>query len=172
MTLKLYWNPNCYMKSEFEMEINFKNYNTMSLIKKTERLPFIFDDFFNTDWLGGTVNTNKIGFNTPAVNVKETDNDFTIELAAPGLVKEDFNIELDNDVLVISSEVKMENETKDDGKYTRKEFSYNAFKRSFSLPDAVDGSKIEASYENGVLLVGLPKKEEAKVQPKRLIAIS
>ncbi|GAA4270893.1 Hsp20/alpha crystallin family protein [Aquimarina gracilis] len=145
----------------------------MSLIKRADRLPFLFDDFFTSDWFGGTVNTSKIGINTPAVNVKETDNSFELELAAPGLTKEDFNIELDHDVLTISSEVKSEKETKEnDGKYSRKEFSYRSFKRSFTLPDTVNGAEIKASYENGVLLVSIPKKEEAKVQPKRLIEIS
>lgn len=144
----------------------------MSLIKKTDRLPFLFDDLFTTDWLGGTTNVNKIGFNTPAVNIKETEDDYAVELAAPGLVKEDFNIELDNDLLIISSEKKSENESEEKGKYTRKEFSYTSFKRSFTLPETADADKIEASYENGMLLIKLPKKEEAKVQPKRLIEIS
>lgn len=145
----------------------------MSLLKKTDRLPFLFDDFLTTDWFGGTANTGKIVNNAPAVNVKETDEDFYIELAVPGLSKEDFNIELDNDVLTISSETKSEKETiENKGKYTRKEFSYSSFKRSFSLPDTVEGTAIEASYENGVLLVAIPKKEEAKIQPKRLIEIS
>ncbi len=143
----------------------------MSLIKRTDRLPFLLDDFFNTDWLGGT-NVSKIGFNSPAVNVREADNDFTIELAAPGLTKDSFNIELDNDVLHISSETASQKETKDEGKYTRKEFSYSTFKRSFNLPDTVDSARIEASYDNGILVLTLPKKEEAKVQPKRLIDIS
>ncbi len=144
----------------------------MSLIKKTDRLPFLFEDFFTNDWLGGTTNVSRIGFNTPAVNVKETDENFILELAAPGFVKEDFNIELDNDVLTISSEITTEKETKEEGKYTRKEFNYSTFKRSFNLPDTVDGTRIEASYENGMLLAVLPKKEEAKIQPKRLIEIS
>ncbi|WP_109437115.1 Hsp20/alpha crystallin family protein [Aquimarina sp. AU119] len=145
----------------------------MSLLKKTDRLPFLFDDFLATDWFGGTANIGKIANSTPAVNVKETDEDFYVELAAPGLSKEDFNIELDNDVLTISSETKSEKETSENkGKYTRKEFSYSTFKRSFSLPDTVEGTGIEASYENGVLLVTIPKKEEAKIQPKRLIEIS
>ncbi|WP_109298795.1 Hsp20/alpha crystallin family protein [Aquimarina sp. AU474] len=143
----------------------------MSLIKRTDRLPFLLDDFFNTDWLGGT-NVSKIGFNTPAVNVKETDNDYTIELAAPGLTKDSFNIELDNEILHISSETKSEKETNNEGKYTREEFGYSTFKRSFNLPDTVNAVKIEASYENGILIVALPKREEAKVQPKRLIEIS
>ncbi|MEW7292700.1 Hsp20/alpha crystallin family protein [Aquimarina sp. 2304DJ70-9] len=144
----------------------------MSLVKRTDRLPFLFDDFFTTDWLGGTTNENKIGFSTPAVNVQETDDSFVIELAAPGFAKEDFNVQLDNDVLTISSEVKSEKESEEKGKYTRKEFNYSTFKRSFNLPDTVDGTRIEASYDNGLLLVALPKKEEAKVQPKRLIEIS
>ncbi len=145
----------------------------MSLVKRTDSLPFLFDDFFNTDWLGGTSNVRRIGFNTPAVNVRETDNDFTLELATPGLSKEDFDIELDNDVLTISSETKSEEETKNnEGRYTRKEFNYRKFKRSFSLPDTVDINGVDASYRDGVLLVTLPKKEEAKIQPKRLIEIS
>ncbi len=144
----------------------------MSLVKRTDRLPFLFDDFFTTDWLGGTTNANKIGFNTPAVNVQETDDSFVLELAAPGFAKEDFNIQLDNDILTISSEAKSEKENEEKGKYTRKEFNYSTFKRSFNLPDTVDGTRIEASYDNGLLLVALPKKEEAKVQPKRLIEIS
>ncbi|WP_378183777.1 Hsp20/alpha crystallin family protein [Aquimarina sp. SS2-1] len=143
----------------------------MSLIKRTERLPLMFDDIFNTDWFGGIVNENKTGFNTPAVNVKENDNDFIIELAAPGLVKEDFNIELDNDVLMISSEAKNET-TEEKDNYTRKEFSYTTFKRSFTLPETVNSVDIKASYDNGILSVTLPKKEEAKVQPKRFIEIS
>lgn len=144
----------------------------MSLVKRTDSLPFLFNDFFTTDWLGGTTSTSKIGFNTPAVNVKESDDNFTLEIAAPGFVKEDFNIELDNEVLTISSETNSNKDTENNGKYTRREFDYSAFKRVFSLPDTVDGTKIEAAYENGVLLIALPKKEEAKVQPKRLIEIS
>ena len=143
----------------------------MSLIKRTERLPFIFDDVFNTDWFGGTSNEAKIGFNTPAVNIKEANNEFVIELAAPGLVKKDFNIELDNNTLIISSEITNKTKEREDN-YTRKEFDYNTFKRSFTLPDSVDNGAILASYDHGILFVKLPKKEEAKVQPKRSIEIS
>ncbi|WP_025742971.1 Hsp20/alpha crystallin family protein [Aquimarina pacifica] len=145
----------------------------MSLLKNTDRrLPFIFDDLLTTDWFGGTTNVNKIGRYTPAVNVKETENDFVLELAVPGLKKEDVGIELNHDVLTISSEVTSKTETSENDRYTRKEFGYRSFKRLFSLPDSVDGTAIGASYENGILLVTLPKKEEAKVQPKRLIEIS
>ncbi|WP_373056800.1 Hsp20/alpha crystallin family protein [Zunongwangia sp. H14] len=147
----------------------------MSLIKRNEAnwLPSVFDDMFRTDWLGGTTNVNSIGTSIPAVNIHETDDAFSVEVAAPGKKKEDFNIELDNDVLTISSEEKKENETSDNnGRFTRKEFSYSTFKRSFSLPDSVDSGKISASYNEGVLQIALPKREEAKVQAKRLIEIS
>ena len=146
----------------------------MSLIKRNENwLPSVFDDMFKTDWLGGTTNVNNIGTRIPAVNIQESDENFIVEVAAPGKSKEDFKIELDNDVLTISAEDKMEKETSEkNGKYTRREFSYSTFKRAFSLPDTVDNSKISANYNNGVLEIALPKKEEAKVQAKRMIEIS
>tara|TARA_B100000929_G_scaffold272431_1_gene243949 strand:- start:549 stop:992 length:444 start_codon:yes stop_codon:yes gene_type:complete len=147
----------------------------MSLIKRNEAgwLPSVIDDMFRTDWLGGTTNVNSIGTSIPAVNIKETEESFSVEVAAPGKTKEDFSIELDNDVLTISAEEKIENETSEnDGRYTRKEFNYSTFKRAFSLPDSVDNTKISATYNNGVLEIALPKREEAKVQAKRLIDIS
>lgn len=147
----------------------------MSIIKANETgwLPSVFDDMFKTDWLGGTTNVNSIGTSIPAVNIQESDENFKVEVAAPGKSKEDFNIELDNDVLTISSEDKRENEsTEQNGRFTRKEFSYSTFKRAFSLPDSVDSAKISASYNNGVLEISLPKKEEAKVQARRMIEIS
>lgn len=145
----------------------------MSLIKTNETgwLPTVFDDMFKTDWLGGTTNVNSIGTSIPAVNIMETEDSFNVAVAAPGKTKEDFNIELDNDVLTISSEDKKEDESTE-GRFTRKEFSYSNFKRAFSLPDSVDNTKISATYKNGVLEIALPKKEEAKVQAKRLIDIS
>ncbi len=146
----------------------------MSLIKRNETnwLPSVFDDMFKTDWLGGTTNVNSIGTSIPAVNIQETDDAFSVEVAAPGKTKADFNIELDNDVLTISSEEKKESETSDkNGKYTRKEFSYRNFKRAFSLPDTVESEKISASYKDGVLFIDLPKREEAKIQAKRMIEI-
>ncbi|MEP6261685.1 MAG: Hsp20/alpha crystallin family protein [Gillisia sp.] len=147
----------------------------MSLIKRNEAnwLPSVFDDMFKADWLGGTTNVNSIGTSIPAVNIQESDDNFMVEVAAPGKTRNDFNIELDNDILTISSEEKKENETTEkNGRYTRKEFSYSNFKRAFSLPETVDNEKIAASYENGVLVISLPKKEEAKVQAKRMIEIS
>ena len=147
----------------------------MSLIKRNEAnwLPSVFDDMFKTDWLEETTNVNSIGTSIPAVNIQETEDNFTVAVAAPGKTKKDFNIELDNDILTISSESKQENEEKENqGRYTRREFSYSNFKRAFSLPDSVNSEKIAASYNNGVLEITLPKREEAKVQPKRMIDIS
>ncbi|MFZ0491045.1 MAG: Hsp20/alpha crystallin family protein [Salegentibacter sp.] len=146
-----------------------------SLIKRNEAnwLPSVFDDMFRTDWLGGTTNVNSIGTSIPAVNIQESEDNFLVAVAAPGKTKEDFNIELDNDVLTISSEEKKEKETTEKtGRFTRKEFSYSNFKRAFSLPETVDSQKISASYKNGVLEISLPKKEEAKVQAKRMIEIA
>lgn len=147
----------------------------MSLIKRNEAnwLPSVFDDMFKADWLGGTTNVNSIGTSIPAVNIQESDENFIVAVAAPGKTKEDFNIELDNDVLTISSEEKKESETTEkNGRFTRKEFNYSNFKRAFSLPETVDSEKISAAYNNGVLEIMLPKKEEAKVQAKRMIEIS
>ncbi len=147
----------------------------MSLIKRNEAnwLPSVFDDMFKTDWLGGTTNVNSIGTSIPAVNIQETEDNFSVEVAAPGMAKDMFNIELDNDVLTISSEDKKEKETTEkNGRYTRKEYSYSNFKRAFSLPDSVDSEKISATYNDGVLEILLPKREEAKVQAKRMIDIS
>jgi HSP20 family protein len=144
----------------------------MNAMTKTNRgwLPNILDDIFEerlTDSRFKNLST------LPAVNIQESEDRFTIELAAPGKAKEDFNIELDNDLLTISSEKKTEQTTADKAKnYTRKEFSYQSFKRSFTLPESIDVSAIKANYENGVLNVELPKREEAKTQPKRLIDIS
>lgn len=107
----------------------------------------------------------------PAVNIAETAENFSIELSAPGFDKEEFRIEVENDVLTVSGERKTEK--KEEGKtYTRKEFSYGSFKRVFSLPKTVDTDKIEAKYESGILQVIVSKKEEAKAKPVREIRIS
>lgn len=140
----------------------------MSLVKRNNVIfPSLMNDIFNPDWFGGMENSNK---NMPAVNIIENDNDFVLELSAPGFKKDDFNIELDNDLLTISSEVKTENQVKEE-KFTKKEFSYNSFKRTFTLPETIDEGKINAVYENGILKLVIPKKEEALPKPKRLIDI-
>lgn len=144
----------------------------MSLVRRDNWLPSVFDDFFNGDWLGSNDHFSRIGSSIPAVNVRETNDDFNVEVAAPGMKKDDFEIELDNNLLTISSEEKEEHqEESKDVKFTRREFSYHSFKRSFNLPDSIDNSKIKADYKDGVLKIRLPKREEAKVMPKRLIEI-
>lgn len=146
----------------------------MNLVKRNEAnwLPSVLDEMFKTDWLGGTTTNNRILYSIPAVNIQENEENFIVEVAAPGKKREDFNIELENDILTISSVEKREDESVESRNYTRKEFNYTQFKRAFSLPDTVDSEKISASYENGVLMISLPKKEEAKVQGKRMIEIS
>ncbi len=129
--------------------------------------PSVFDEFFKPDWFGGV---NTVSSTVPAVNIKEGEKDFSLELAIPGFKKEDFNIEVDNDVLTISSEVKAEKEIKEEN-YTRREFRVASFKRAFTLPETVDADNINAAYEDGILKLTLPKKEEALPKPKRLIEI-
>lgn len=148
------------------------NLNTriMNLIKRNNlRFPSILDELLKPDWMGGVQN---FSVDVPAVNIKETDLNFELELAVPGKKKEDFNIEIDHNVLTISSEEKNEIEEKDqDGRYTRKEFNYSSFRRAFTLPESVNSENINANYQDGVLKIALPKKEEALPKPKRLIEI-
>ena len=137
------------------------------------RLPEIFDAMLRTDWLGGQVDSGNNIRNNPAVNIVETTDNFIVEVAAPGKAKDEFVIALDNEILTISSEEKEEkNSAATDIKYTRKEFSYSSFKRTFSLPETVNSEQISANYENGILVITMPKREEAKVQAKRMIEIS
>ncbi|MCH2193702.1 Hsp20/alpha crystallin family protein [Kordia sp.] len=144
----------------------------MNIVKrKNVDFPSIFDELFQTDWFGGTVNPTSAKGNIPAVNIKETANDFVLEVAVPGKAKEDFILSLDHDVLTISTEEKKDETAKDDN-YTRREFSFSSFKRSFKLPQTVNKKEINATYTNGILLVALPKREEDKVKPKRVIEIS
>ncbi len=147
----------------------------MSLNKRNEAnwLPIVLGDMLETDWLGGTTKVSNIGIGVPAVNILETDEKFVFEVAAPGIHKKDFVIELDNDVLSISSEEKEEDKTADEsGRFARMEFSYNNFKRVFGLPETVDRQKISATYNNGILEINLPKLEPAKLKAKRMIKIS
>jgi HSP20 family protein len=108
----------------------------------------------------------------PSVNISENADAFILELAAPGLEKKDFTLSVDQGQLVISSEKENRKEEKEAGTWTRKEFSYHSFKRSFNLSDSIDTSRIEAGYENGILKVTLPKKEEARDKGPLRIAVS
>ncbi len=142
-------------------------------LAKFNQLPSLFDHFFENDLFDWS-NRNFSNTNTtlPSVNIKENFEGFEVEMAAPGLEKKDFKIELNGDVLTISSEKTLENETKEDEQFTKKEFSYQSFSRSFTLPNTVDEKKIKAKYDNGILSVSIPKKEEAKPKPAKQIAIS
>jgi len=130
--------------------------------------PVFSDPFFEENFFNGNSWTN-----TPAVNIAENKDGFRIEVAAPGLEKEDFHIDIEKRVLTISSEKETKSESKDekDEKYYRREFSFTSFKRSFSLPEYADTDNIKATHTNGVLNVFVPKREEAKEKPARAIAI-
>lgn len=137
-------------------------------------IPSLLNNFFNEDWLDSSLSTWRSAAATlPAVNVRETNDEFRIEVAAPGMQKDQFKIELDNNVLTISAE-RQDNRDENNGEegYTRREFSYQSFQRSFSLPESkVDREKIAARYQDGILHVTLPKREEAKVRPAKKIAV-
>lgn len=131
-----------------------------------------FDDFFNRDLFDGAYsNFSNTGTSIPAVNIKETKENFEVEVAAPGMTKDDFKVELKGNTLTIFSEKSNETE-QEDSRFTRREFSYQSFNRSFNLPkDAVDTENIQARYENGILKLAIPKKEEAKQKEPKQIAI-
>ncbi len=140
----------------------------MSIVKRSNVLfPSFVNEILKPDWFGGLEN-----FQTqiPAVNIKENEKDFELELSIPGRKKEDFNVEIDKDILTVSAEQKTENTTSE-ANYTRREFGYSAFQRSFTLPETVNEEAVNASYEDGVLRFVLPKKEEALPKPKRLVEI-
>jgi HSP20 family protein len=123
--------------------------------------PF-FDDFFELDTFLNRTPFDRTGFKFPAVNIAETDKDFVVEMAVPGLKKEDIHVKVEDNVMYISAEKKEEKEEKDKN-YTRKEYNYNSFSRSFQLPENVRDEMISAAYEDGVLRLTMPKvKEEVK----------
>ncbi|MFT6930035.1 MAG: HSP20 family protein [Sediminicola sp.] len=126
------------------------------------------NEIFKPDWFGGLDNYNSA---VPAVNIKESETNFELELAVPGRKKEDFNIEMEHDVLTVSSEIKHEENVSEE-QFTRREFTYSSFKRAFTLPDTVDSENINASYKDGILKFILPKKEEALPKAKRMIEIA
>ena len=145
----------------------------MTLLMKPSILPStstLFNDLFDDVRFPSLDMGN--GFNRlPSANVVENDKAYTIELAAPGMKKNDFEVNVDKGYLTISSQKEDEKEVKDEN-YTRHEFSYNTFSRSFLLPDLVDEDKIKAKYEDGILKLSIPKKPEAAKIQKKKIAIS
>jgi HSP20 family protein len=146
---------------------------TMTLMRFSNQYPSLFDRFFENDLFDWS-NRNYSSTNTtlPSVNIKESNNDFEVEMAAPGFTKNDFKIELNHDLLTISSAKEIENEAKEGQQFTLREFSYQSFSRSFTLPNSADSEKIGAKYEDGILRVKIPKKEEARPKPSRQIAIA
>jgi len=152
----------------------------MSLIKRNRNLLPSFsrfwdeDDIFNRSLMNwGLSNFAEANSTMPAVNIRETDNAYEVQMAAPGMRKEDFKIELDNNILTISSEKTEERQEDGKEKYSRKEFNYESFQRSFNLPkEVVDEDKIEARYKDGVLHLTIPKREKAKQRPAKKIEVS
>ena len=150
----------------------------MTLVKKNGNMwiqrPPSLDDLFNRDFFSwGNMNYSETDTTVPAVNIKETPENYEVEVAAPGMTKKDFKIELDGNRLIISSEKSSQREDKSDGKYFRREFSYQSFQRTLDLQkEVVDIDKIQAKYDNGLLHLLIPKKEEAKQKPPKLIQVS
>ncbi|NLN96190.1 MAG: Hsp20/alpha crystallin family protein [Bacteroidales bacterium] len=142
----------------------------LPVLRRGTTFPSFMDDFLGRDFFSNFFD-NQTGMSIPSVNIIEGKEDFRIEVAVPGLDKKDFKIDLNNNVLVISSEKEVKNEQTDE-KYMRKEFSYSSFQRSFTLPNSVDAEKINAAYKDGVLNVTIPKKEDAKEKPPRTIKIA
>jgi len=145
----------------------------MGNLVRTNEKPFnnvasIFDNLFNNESFN--IPRASVGNTTPAVNIRENEDEFFLDFAIPGINKENVNIELDKDLLTVSSEIN-ENKEETKGNFTRREFHYASFKRSFILPETVDTTKIKADYNNGVLNISIPKKEEAKPKPVRAIKI-
>ena len=145
---------------------------TQALTRSSERMPALFDDFFKpwNEWFenGGSLWGRVMS--VPPVNITENKNDYMVSLAVPGMKKDDFKIDVDGNMLTINSE-KEETKEEKDKKFTRKEYNYSSFSRSFTLPDEVNKEKIEAHYEDGVLKLVLPRKEEAKKISAKQIAV-
>jgi HSP20 family protein len=159
--------------------------NLVKFNRHSNLSPFnnLFDELLGPDFKTGLLNESESI--RPAVNILESKKEFGIEVAAPGLAREDFSINLEKEIITISasnttdkSETTGKSVTTEDGKaeadhkeYTLREFGFSSFKRSFKLPKSVNGESISASYENGVLKIVLPKKEEAVEKPARHISI-
>jgi HSP20 family protein len=137
-----------------------------------KKAPALFDDFFKpwNRWFNNGGSLWEPTFSVPAVNIVENKDNYEVSLAVPGMKKEDFRIGIDSNMLTISSE-KEESKEEKDKKFTRKEDNYSSFSRSFTLPDEVSRENIETRYENGVLKLTLPKKEEAKKDAAKQIAV-
>jgi HSP20 family protein len=141
-----------------------------AIVKNSYQYPGLFNNFFGKDLMDDLFVPTFKG-TAPAVNVVENENGFRVEVAAPGFQKADFKLNLEGNRLTISSEKEQKEDEKSE-KYTRREFAYVSFQRTFTLPTSVDAEKIGATYQDGILVVELPRKEEAKVKPNRSIDIA
>jgi HSP20 family protein len=142
-------------------------------MRSNNNIPSLIENFFGRD-INDFFNTNMPAVhNLPAVNVVEHNDGFRIEVAAPGLKKEDFKLSLNHNNLTISAyqETQKEDQDTNGEKYARREFSYSSFQRTFTLPGSIDADNIQANYADGVLKISLPKRDEAKVKPARQIEI-
>jgi HSP20 family protein len=153
------------------MSTLMKSPNNGKEISTQKGLSSWVDNFFENGLGTGLLSNFNTGITLPAVNIKDNAEEYILELAIPGMKKSDFNIDLDNKTLSISSEVETENEEKNNT-YTRREFGYSSFKRTFILPDTVESDRVKAKYNDGILSVTLPKREEAKQKPPKRIEIS
>ena len=150
----------------------------MTIVKRNGNLlnnfPTLFDDFLNRDFFNwGLTNYSDTNTSIPSVNIKETSDNYEVEVAAPGMTKKDFKVQLDGNVLTISSEKTVKQEDDTDVRYASREFSYQSFSRTFNLrKDVVDTEKIQAKYENGILHLLIPKMEHAKQKQPKLIQVS
>lgn len=135
--------------------------------------PSVIDELLTGNLLDWPLGRFTGSTTVPSVNIRETDKAYEVEVAAPGLEKNNFKVELDNDMLMISAQKETKNEEKDkEGNYTRREFSYESFQRSFQLPeDMVEKDKISAAYKDGILHITVPKSTEAKIKSSRVIEI-
>ena len=143
----------------------------LPLMRDKRNVPGLFDDFFGRNFWNDVFDKPEWSSN-PAVNVYEKKDNFEIEVAAPGLEKKDFHIDLKDNVLTVSSEKKETKEEKDGEQVVFSEFNYASFSRSFRLPEGVDANKIKATHKNGVLKIALPKLESYRTQAPRMIEIS
>ena len=129
--------------------------------------PTLLDELFDDRWFNFDTFSNTL----PAVNTIEKGNQYLLEIAVPGMDKKDFQIEIDDDLITVSSTSKRENDVKDGFNYNRQEFNYDSFYRTFSLPKEVDQSKIKAIYTNGILTITLPKLKEVISKSRKLIEV-
>lgn len=142
----------------------------MSTLTKQKTTPSLFTDFFGRDFFNDDAFNRPVEKWLPSANVKEKKESFELELAVPGMQKQDLRIHLEDDVLIIQGEHKEEKE--ENGRYTRREFMTSSFERTFRLPKMVDGEKVQAKYDNGILRLNLPKKAEAVLQGPKEIRVS